>query len=203
MGKALHRGRLLVDWGFQLRLMARAAVYIFLCTFVSLNIGFFFEYLWVRSTGANPDPNFYLEYMSQHRFILIGSIVLLPAILFDLLKFSNRVAGPLHRCRSVMTQMSRGEQERLTRRYTAELSSWLGPERDVPAPDVGTNEQTMAWVMDTYSMHVGQATTAVVTGKPIELGGSRGRKEATGRGVMIVARTTPAAAAPVRPRAVS
>jgi len=76
-------------------------------------------------------------------------------------------------------KMSRGEQERLTRRYTAELSSWLGPERDVPAPDVGTNEQTMAWVMDTYSMHVGQATTAVVTGKPIELGGSRGRKEAT------------------------
>ncbi len=55
----------------------------------------------------------------------------------------------------------------------------------MPAPDVGTNEQTMAWVMDTYSMHVGQATTAVVTGKPIELGGSRGRKEATGRGVMI------------------
>src|SRR5260221_10287229 len=82
-------------------------------------------------------------------------------------------------------KMSRGEQERLTRRYTAELSSWLGPERDVPAPDVGTNEQTIAWVMDTYSMHVGQATTAVVTGKPIELGGSRGRKEATGRGVMI------------------
>jgi glutamate dehydrogenase (NAD(P)+) len=82
-------------------------------------------------------------------------------------------------------KMSRGELERLTRRYTAELASWLGPERDVPAPDVGTNEQTMAWVMDTYSMHAGQATTAVVTGKPIELGGSRGRKEATGRGVMI------------------
>ena len=82
-------------------------------------------------------------------------------------------------------KMSRGELERLTRRYTAELSSWLGPERDVPAPDVGTNEQTMAWVMDTYAMHVGQATTAVVTGKPIELGGSRGRREATGRGVMI------------------
>jgi glutamate dehydrogenase (NAD(P)+) len=81
--------------------------------------------------------------------------------------------------------MSRGELERLTRRYTAELAGWLGPERDVPAPDVGTNEQTMAWVMDTYSMHSGQATTAVVTGKPIELGGSRGRKEATGRGVMI------------------
>src|SRR2546429_7199680 len=81
--------------------------------------------------------------------------------------------------------MSRGELERLTRRYTAELANWLGPERDVPAPDVGTGEQTMAWVMDTYAMHVGQATTAVVTGKPIELGGSRGRREATGRGVMI------------------
>jgi glutamate dehydrogenase (NAD(P)+) len=82
-------------------------------------------------------------------------------------------------------KMSRGELERLTRRYTAELANWLGPERDVPAPDVGTNEQTMAWVMDTYSMHVGEATTAVVTGKPIELGGSAGRREATGRGVMI------------------
>src|SRR6202163_4494775 len=81
--------------------------------------------------------------------------------------------------------MSRGELERMTRRYTAELSDWLGPERDVPAPDVGTNEQTMAWVMDTYSMHARQATTAVVTGKPIELGGSRGRREDTGRGVMI------------------
>jgi glutamate dehydrogenase (NAD(P)+) len=82
-------------------------------------------------------------------------------------------------------KLSRGELERLTRRYTAELSDWLGPERDVPAPDVGSNEQTMAWVMDTYSMHVRQATTAVVTGKPVELGGSRGRREATGRGVMI------------------
>lgn len=82
-------------------------------------------------------------------------------------------------------KMSRSELERLTRRYTAELSEWLGPERDVPAPDVGTGEQTMAWVMDTYAMHVRQATTAVVTGKPIELGGSRGRREATGRGVMI------------------
>jgi glutamate dehydrogenase (NAD(P)+) len=82
-------------------------------------------------------------------------------------------------------KMSRGELERLTRRYTAELTDWLGPERDIPAPDVGTGEQTMAWVMDTYSMHHRQATTAVVTGKPIELGGSRGRREATGRGVMI------------------
>ena len=82
-------------------------------------------------------------------------------------------------------KMSRGELERRTRRYTAELSDWLGPERDIPAPDVGTNEQTMAWVMDTYAMHARQAMNAVVTGKPIELGGSRGRREATGRGVMI------------------
>ncbi len=82
-------------------------------------------------------------------------------------------------------KLSRSELERLTRRYTAELSEWLGPERDVPAPDVGSNEQTMAWVMDTYAMHVRQATTAVVTGKPIELGGSAGRREATGRGVMM------------------
>jgi glutamate dehydrogenase (NAD(P)+) len=80
------------------------------------------------------------------------------------------------------TKLSLGEVERITRRYTAELSEWIGPERDVPAPDIGTNEQTMAWVMDTYSMHVRHTTTAVVTGKPIALGGSRGRKEATGRG---------------------
>jgi glutamate dehydrogenase (NAD(P)+) len=83
------------------------------------------------------------------------------------------------------TKLSQGELERITRRYTAELAEWLGPERDIPAPDVGTGEQVMAWVMDTYSMHNRQATTAVVTGKPIELGGSRGRREATGRGVMI------------------
>src|SRR6202049_3255526 len=79
-------------------------------------------------------------------------------------------------------KMSRGELERITRRYTAELSDWFGPEPDVPAPDIGTNEQTMAWVMDTYSMHVRQATTAVVTGKPLDLGGSQGRTEATERG---------------------
>ena len=84
------------------------------------------------------------------------------------------------------SKLSNGEVERITRRYTAELSEWIGPERDVPAPDLGTNEQTMAWVMDTYSMHVRHTTTAVVTGKPFELGGSRGRKEATGRGCQIV-----------------
>jgi glutamate dehydrogenase (NAD(P)+) len=82
-------------------------------------------------------------------------------------------------------KLSRGELERITRRYTAELSEWLGPERDIPAPDIGTNEQTMAWVMDTYAMHARQATTAVVTGKPLDLGGSQGRKEATGRGLMM------------------
>src|SRR5258706_11790358 len=75
---------------------------------------------------------------------------------------------------------------RSTRRYTAELLDVIGPERDVPAPDVGTNDKVMAWIMDTYSMHVRHATTAVVTGKPMELGGSRGRSEATGRGCMIV-----------------
>jgi len=83
------------------------------------------------------------------------------------------------------SKLSKGELERITRRYTAELCEWFGPERDVPAPDLGTNDQTMAWVMDTYAMHVRQATTAVVTGKPLDLGGSQGRKEATGRGLMI------------------
>ncbi|HUI83891.1 MAG TPA: Glu/Leu/Phe/Val dehydrogenase [Candidatus Binatia bacterium] len=83
-------------------------------------------------------------------------------------------------------QMSRGELERLTRRYTAELIEFIGPEKDVPAPDVNTNEQVMAWMMDTYSMHMRQTVTAVVTGKPLNMGGSRGRREATGRGVMII-----------------
>jgi len=82
-------------------------------------------------------------------------------------------------------KLSKSELERVTRRYTASLSDWLGPERDIPAPDIGTNDQIMAWVMDTYSMHVRQATTAVVTGKPLDLGGSLGRKQATGRGLMI------------------
>src|ERR1700746_2293271 len=84
--------------------------------------------------------------------------------------------------------MSRRELEALTRRYVAEIVDAIGPEKDVPAPDVNTNEQTMAWIMDTYSMHVGHTETAVVTGKPLELGGSLGRREATGRGVMIAAR---------------
>jgi len=83
-------------------------------------------------------------------------------------------------------KLSKGELERMTRRYTAELLDYLGPERDVPAPDVNTDEQVMAWIMDTYSMHVRHTETAVVTGKPLDLGGSRGRQEATGRGCMIV-----------------
>jgi glutamate dehydrogenase (NAD(P)+) len=82
--------------------------------------------------------------------------------------------------------LSKAELEKITRRYTAEILDFIGPERDVPAPDVNTNEQTMAWIMDTYSMHVRHTTTAVVTGKPLNLGGSRGRVEATGRGCMIV-----------------
>src|SRR6185295_10054493 len=82
--------------------------------------------------------------------------------------------------------LSQLELERITRRYTAELSEFIGPDLDVPAPDVNTNEQTMAWIMDTYSMHVRHTETAVVTGKPVQLGGSRGRVEATGRGCMIV-----------------
>src|SRR3954465_9091861 len=85
-------------------------------------------------------------------------------------------------------KMSAGELERLTRRYTAGIISTLGPDSDVPAPDVNTNERVMAWVMDPYSMHMRHTVTAVVTGKPIEMGGSLGRREATGRGVMISAK---------------
>jgi glutamate dehydrogenase (NAD(P)+) len=83
-------------------------------------------------------------------------------------------------------RLSMGELERITRRYTAELVEFIGPEKDVPAPDMNTNEQVMAWMMDTYSMHMRQTVTAVVTGKPVNMGGSRGRREATGRGLMIV-----------------
>ncbi len=82
--------------------------------------------------------------------------------------------------------LSEGELERLTRRYTADLLDIIGPERDVPAPDMNTNQQTMAWIMDTYSMHKRTTVTAVVTGKPLDLGGSRGAPEATGRGCLIV-----------------
>ncbi len=82
-------------------------------------------------------------------------------------------------------KMSQGELERMTRRYTAELIEFIGPEKDVPAPDMNTNEQTMAWIMDTYSMHMRQTVTSVVTGKPVNIGGSRGRREATGRGISV------------------
>src|SRR5437870_9126148 len=83
-------------------------------------------------------------------------------------------------------KLSMTELVKITPRYTAELVEFIGPEKDVPAPDVNTNEQTMAWMMDTYSMHMRQTVTAVVTGKPVNIGGSRGRREATGRGIMIV-----------------
>jgi glutamate dehydrogenase (NAD(P)+) len=86
------------------------------------------------------------------------------------------------------TKLSKGELERLTRRYAADLSDLFGPDTDVPAPDVNTNEQVMAWFMDTYSMHERRTETAVVTGKPLEIGGSLGRREATGRGVLLCVR---------------
>lgn len=80
-------------------------------------------------------------------------------------------------------KMSKGELERLTRRYTQEMIPFIGPQVDVMAPDMGTNEQTMAWMMDTYSMHTGHTVPSIVTGKPVSLGGSLGRRESTGRGV--------------------
>ena len=83
--------------------------------------------------------------------------------------------------------MSQNELERLTRRYASDISVLIGPERDIPAPDVNTNPQVMAWIMDTYSMHLGYSVPGVVTGKPVEIGGSLGRLDATGRGCMIVA----------------
>jgi glutamate dehydrogenase (NAD(P)+) len=89
-------------------------------------------------------------------------------------------------------KLSRGELERLTRRYASEIAIIIGPTKDIPAPDVNTNEQVMAWIMDTYSMHEGATVTGVVTGKPIQVGGSLGRREATGRGVFVVARAAAA-----------
>jgi glutamate dehydrogenase (NAD(P)+) len=86
--------------------------------------------------------------------------------------------------------LSRDELERLTRRYAAELLPLIGPDRDVPAPDLGTDEQIMAWIMDTYSMNVGHSVPGVVTGKPLSVGGSLGRTEATARGVMYVTEAT-------------
>jgi glutamate dehydrogenase (NAD(P)+) len=80
--------------------------------------------------------------------------------------------------------LTRDEKERLTRRFTTEVSLLIGPQRDIPAPDVGTDPQVMAWIVDTYSMHAGHSVTSVVTGKPIEVGGSRGRSDATSRGAL-------------------
>jgi glutamate dehydrogenase (NAD(P)+) len=85
-------------------------------------------------------------------------------------------------------KLSKGELERLTRRYTADIIEVIGPEIDVPAPDVNTDAQVMAWIMDTYSMHARHTETSVVTGKPVDLGGSLGRREATGRGVLLTIR---------------
>ena len=85
-------------------------------------------------------------------------------------------------------QLSAGELERLTRRYTSEISSMIGPDKDIPAPDMNTNAQIMAWMMDTYSIGQGRTVTGVVTGKPVSLGGSLGRQDATGRGVFVMAR---------------
>jgi glutamate dehydrogenase (NAD(P)+) len=85
-------------------------------------------------------------------------------------------------------KLSRTELERLTRRYATEIAGVIGPESDIPAPDVNTNPQVMAWIMDTYSMHKGYSVPAVVTGKPLSVGGSEGRMEATGRGVSVVTR---------------
>ncbi|MBI5898811.1 MAG: Glu/Leu/Phe/Val dehydrogenase [Rhodocyclales bacterium] len=85
-------------------------------------------------------------------------------------------------------QLSLAELERLTRRYTSEIGIVIGPDRDIPAPDVNTNEQVMAWMMDTYSINVGATSPGVVTGKPVSMGGSLGRRDATGRGCFIIAR---------------
>src|SRR5215470_1466796 len=85
-------------------------------------------------------------------------------------------------------ELSQSELERLTRRYATEISILIGPDSDIPAPDMNTNPQTMAWIMDTYSMHQGYSVPAVVTGKPLSIGGSEGRLEATARGVLVVTR---------------
>jgi glutamate dehydrogenase (NAD(P)+) len=90
--------------------------------------------------------------------------------------------------------LSRPELERVTRRYTSEIGIVIGPDKDIPAPDVGSDQQIMAWMMDTYSVNVGHTASGVVTGKPVALGGSLGRQEATGRGVFIAAREAGVAA---------
>ena len=89
-------------------------------------------------------------------------------------------------CAATRARLSPGEVQRLTRRYTIELQGFIGPQEDIPAPDMATNEQTMAWMMDTYSMQLGYAVPEIVTGKPIPLGGSVFRRGATGAGVVMV-----------------
>ena len=96
------------------------------------------------------------------------------------------MAAPRAASRSLLNGCHAQELERLTRRYTLRYSRLIGPEKDVPAPDVGTDAQVMAWIMDTYSQQVGYSVPGVVTGKPLSIGGSLGREEATGRGVVYV-----------------
>ena len=98
-----------------------------------------------------------------------------------------RLAVPRAGYGSILRSSVSRELERVTRRYTSEIGIVIGPDKDIPAPDVNTNEQVMAWMMDTYSMNAGRTVPGVVTGKPLSLGGSLGRREATGRGVFIVA----------------
>ena len=93
-------------------------------------------------------------------------------------------------------QISRGELERMTRRYTSEIVNEIGPEMDIPAPDVGTSPAVMAWIFDTYSMNQGHSVLSVVTGKPLAVGGSLGREEATGRGVFFCLQETLGSAGP-------
>ncbi|MEE2901250.1 MAG: Glu/Leu/Phe/Val dehydrogenase [Myxococcota bacterium] len=119
-----------------------------------------------------------------HEGVNLGEVSALAA----LMTFKTAVAGlPLGGAKGGIRvdprPLSRTEAQRLTRRYTVEIINFIGPESDIPAPDMGTDSQTMAWIMDTYSQMKGYAIPSVVTGKPIEVGGSRGRKEATGRGV--------------------
>ncbi len=119
-----------------------------------------------------------------HHDVNLGEV----SALATLMTFKCAVAGlPLGGAKGGVrvdpTLLSRHEVQRLTRRYTVEIINFIGPDSDIPAPDMGTNDQTMAWIMDTYSQMKGYAVPSVVTGKPISAGGSKGRREATGRGV--------------------
>src|SRR5262249_21695375 len=119
-----------------------------------------------------------------HEEVNLGEV----SALATLMTFKCAIAGlPLGGAKGGIrldpTKYTRAEIQRITRRYTTEIINFIGPESDIPAPDMGTNDQTMAWIMDTYSQMKGYAVPSVVTGKPIAIGGSKGRKEATGRGV--------------------